>query len=432
VPIARQRLRRRVLGAPAVALHRLAIGALSGVFSRRRRGGGGSDKVTVLLQHAYGMGGTIRTTLNLVEYLAQHHDVEVVSLFRTRQRPFMRFPEGVTVKELDDRRAGPRGLLRRVLSALPSVLVHPEDYAYASASLWTDVQLVRWLRGLRGVLITTRPAFNLIAARLAPAGVVTIGQEHMNFHAHRPRLAADVARNYGRLDALTVLTLDDLEDYRGALDGAPTRIERIPNALAELDGGISPLEGSVVAAAGRLNGQKGFDLLIPAFAPVARAHPDWKLRIYGSGSMQAELERLIAEHDLGDSVFLMGRSKQLGQELAKASLFALSSRFEGFGMVIVEAMSKGLPVVSFDCPRGPGEIIDHGVDGLLVPNGDVAALSDALLELVGDAGRRRSFGAAALEKSRSYDAGAIGARWDALLGRLVADLPMPDGDGPGR
>jgi glycosyltransferase involved in cell wall biosynthesis len=88
-------------------------------------------------------------------------------------------------------------------------------------------------------------------------------------------------------------------------------------------------------------------------------------------------------------------------------------------MVLVEAMSKGLPVVSFDCPRGPSEIVSHGVDGLLVPNGDVDALSRALAEMIGDAGKRERFAAAALEKAEQYDLSAIGERWDALLADLA-------------
>jgi glycosyltransferase involved in cell wall biosynthesis len=122
----------------------------------------------------------------------------------------------------------------------------------------------------------------------------------------------------------------------------------------------------------------------------------------------------------------MGPTRRLGEAFGEASLYVLSSRFEGFGMVIVEAMSKGLPVVSFDCPRGPAEIITHDRDGLLVPAEDGDALAGALLELIEDEERRRRLGRAALETARAYALDEIGGRWSALL----ADLGLaPTADG---
>ncbi len=392
-------------------------------------------KIHIVILHGYGMGGTIRTVINLAGYLAEHYEVELISVFRGRRVPAFAIPRGVEVTVLDDRVSDrPSRLARwlhRVLSARPSVLMHRDDYGHRACSLWTDLMLARKIRSLRsGVLITTRPALNLIAARAAPPGLTTIGQEHQNFHAHRPGLAAAIGHEYAKLDALAVLTHDDLRDYGEMLASAPTRVVRITNALPpDLGGDQAALDTKLVVAGGRLTFQKGFDRMIPAFAPVARRHPEWKLRIYGGGKKRRQLQRLILEHDLYNNVFLMGPTDRLGEELSKGALFALTSRYEGFGMVLIEAMSKGLGVVSFDCPRGPSEIISPGRDGILVPEGDVAGFSDALLELIADEDKRRRFGRAALEKAKAYDISVIGREWDRLFEELLArKSPAQAGD----
>jgi glycosyltransferase involved in cell wall biosynthesis len=383
-------------------------------------GDGSAGGVHILLSHAYGMGGTIRTTLGLAEQLAPSRPVEILSVYRGREAPFFAFPEGVTVTALDDRRPGQaRGLLRRVLSRLPSVLVHPDDHLFAYCSAYTDLQLARRLRALKGgVLITTRPGFNLLAARARPRALVTVGQEHMNFGSHLPGISQAIRRHYRELDALAVLTAGDERDYAALLQGGRTRLVRIPNALPPLDGGLADPAAKVVVAAGRLTSQKGFDLLIEAFAPVAQVHPDWQLRIYGRGPDRDALRAQIQAAGLYERAFLMGPTERLGAALAKGSVFALSSRFEGFGIVLVEAMSKGLAVVSFDCPRGPAEIVEHDRDGLLVPAEDVGALTRALLEVIEDPDRRARLGAAGRAKARVYDPQTIGARWLALIDGL--------------
>jgi glycosyltransferase involved in cell wall biosynthesis len=405
--------RRRALGPLAVAAHHAALWLASRVPRRGAAPGDGS--VRFLLAHAWGMGGTIRTTLTNAAYLAERGDVEVVSVYRTREHPFFAFAPCLRVRALHDRRR--EGLLAR----LPSLLIHPEDYAYPWCSLATDLALLRWLRSLRAdVLVTTRPAFNLLAARLAPPDVATVGQEHLHSAAHRPRLAADIRRHYRRLDALTVLTTHDERDYRALLADAPTRVARIPNPLSPGEPAPADLTATTVVAAGRLNRQKGFDLLIAAFAIVAPSAPGWRLRIYGSGPERDRLQSQIDAAGLGDRVALMGRSSELGAALAEASIFALSSRFEGFGMVLAEAMSHGLPVISFDCPHGPHDILRGGRDGILVPPEDVDALAAALLELIADLDRRRALADAARRRSRDFDVATIGPDFQGLLATLRA------------
>jgi glycosyltransferase involved in cell wall biosynthesis len=396
-----------------------------GAASEAQPATGERTKVFILLYHAFGMGGTIRTVLNLAGGLAQDHDVEIVSVVRRKDEPFFGVPEGVRLTSLDDRREqqlAKRSWRRRLLDRWPSVLIHDEDWVFHDASLRQDVVIARKLRSLPpgSVVVATRPALNMLIARLAPQGVMTVGQEHMNFHAHRAGLAKGMRRDYRRLDALTVLTDADRRDYEQVLEGAPTRVVRIPNALPALGGPDPALDAPVVIAAGRLTTQKGFDLLIDAFAAVVREHPEWTLRIFGSGMNREELRQQIVDRELYNNVFLMGRTQQLGDELSQASIFAMSSRYEGFGMVIIEAMSKGLPVVSFDCPRGPGEIIHDGKDGLLVPEQDVDGFASALLTLIRDEDLRRRLGAAGRETARRYDVERIAGDWRALL-----DAPEP-------
>jgi glycosyltransferase involved in cell wall biosynthesis len=415
-------VRKRML---AAVLRRLAPLILWPRAAPPPPGSGERPRVRFLIKTAYGMGGTIRTVLNIAGYLARDHEVEIVSVFRKRDEPFFPFPAGVAVRTLDDRRRsalgkGFRGLLERRLRALPSVLVEPHDVSYGETSLWTDLHLARELRSDRGgVLVGTRPAYNLLAARAARPGLVAVGQEHMNFSAHRPGLRSAIEDQYGALDVLVTLTEEDERDYGRVLADGRVRVVQIPNALPPMMGEVSRLTAPVVLAAGRLTRQKGFDLLIDAFALVAPERPDWSVRIYGAGPKQRKLAKQVQQRGLSDEVLLMGSSRHLGVEMSRASVFALSSRFEGFGMVIIEAMSKGLPVVSFDCPRGPAEIITHGHDGLLVPDGDVEAFAAALLRLTDDPELRARMAAAARVTAARYDIDAIGRQWDVLLGELA-------------
>jgi glycosyltransferase involved in cell wall biosynthesis len=379
--------------------------------------------VRVLLQNAHGTGGTIRTVLNLCGHLARDHDIEIVSALRRSRRPFFAIPLGVTVTYADDRFAA-KGPAARLLARLPSVLTPVDEASFRQMSLWTDVCLVRALYASPAdVVIGTRPSLVLLAAELAPRGTVVIGQDHMSLGSYRPALRRQVVRRYRRLTALAVLTEAARADYERALAGSGVRVVRIPNAAPPLPGRPSRREDRVVLAAGRLVANKGFDTLIRAFAPIAADHPGWTLRIFGRGARRDALRALIAELGLDGRAELRPVTRDLHAEMARASIYALSSRREGMPMVIIEAMGMGLAVVSFDCPHGPAELITHGRDGLLVPPGDTAALTAALRELITDRALRDRLGDEAAVSARAHDLEHIGPRWS----RLISDLCPPGG-----
>jgi glycosyltransferase involved in cell wall biosynthesis len=315
--------------------------------------------------------------------------------------------------------------LQRALASQPTRLMSKRDFRHPNFNLLTDANLLRYLASVHdGVLIGTRPSINLAVAHLAAPSVVRVGQDHMNLATYTDALRAQIRAVYPRLDLVSTLTEGDARAYRRALRGR-TRVECMPNGVPDTGGHRAALDAKVVVAAGRVTPQKGFDRLLPAWAEVVRDHPDWELRIFGDGPSTNKLRKQIAQLGIGDSARLMGFTPRLHEELARASLYVMSSRREGFPMVLLEAMAIGLPVVSFNCPTGPRDVIREGVDGHVVRNGDVHALAEAMKGLMADAGRRRAFGAAAIEGARRFELSTIVARWEDLLAE-VADSKRPD------
>ncbi len=375
--------------------------------------------IRLLIANAFAAGGTVRTTFMTAGQLARDHEVEVVSAYRFAAKPRFDLDPRVRLRVLTDLRPASIKRVQRPAVARASRLIHPGDIRYHRFNLLTDAALLWFLRSLRdGVLIGTRPGLNLAIARHARRQVIRIGQDHLNLE-YPPVLLRALAESYPRLDAVTALTEGTAAGYRELL-GPGARVECIPNAAPANPGRRADPESRIVAAAGSLSRRKGFDRLLEAWARLAPSHPDWRLRIFGDGPDRAALEQLIDQLGIRGSARLCGYSPRLLESLESASVFAMTSRKEGFPMVILEAMSLGIPVVAYDCPTGPSDMITDGRDGFVVPNGRTRLLAESLAGLMGDADRRRRFGDAALEKAAAYGMDAIGARWNALFEELSA------------
>ncbi|MFH8796138.1 glycosyltransferase [Streptomyces sp. NPDC017941] len=385
-------------------------------------------RIAFLINNAYGIGGTIRATVNLSRALADRHDVEVVSVHQVNDEPDLAFDERVRLTPLIDmRRDSPTYEGDHPLAGRPCTMFPDTGAAVNSARLphsaLQDERIGAWLRTTDAdVVIATRPDLNGYLARDGQSRYLRIGQEHLSLDAHNPTLRGHQNKAIAGLDAFVTVSEADAAQYRRALPDVPARILCIPNSVPEPAVEPSDQLTDVIVAAGRLIGIKRYDRLINAFAKVADHHPTWTLRLYGRGPERANLRRQIDELGLYDRISLMGPVSPIETEWAKGSLAAVSSDMESFGMTIVEAMHCGVPVISTDCPHGPAEIIDES-NGVLVPlDTDVDGYAAALDRLMADASLRARLGAGALKRAGVYAPDAIARRYETLF-RELSDQP---------
>ncbi len=175
---------------------------------------------------------------------------------------------------------------------------------------------------------------------------------------------------------------------------------------------------------GRFVPEKGFDLLLQAFAQLKNRYPEWTLTILGDGILRPELESLRNQLGLSDRVYFPGMVKNNYDFLQQAEIFIMSSRFEGFPNALCEAMASGLPVISTDCPSGPREIIRDSIDGILVPNEDVSALATAIARLMSDEEERKSLATRALEVTERFSVEKIMGMWEEVLAEVITSRYM--------
>ena len=211
-----------------------------------------------------------------------------------------------------------------------------------------------------------------------------------------------------------VLTNEDYRAYRKFVSSAS--IVTIYNFTTIDVKQVSNLNSEVVLAVGRLEKQKGFDRLIYVWKKVCDLHPSWTLNIVGNGSLKVRLEKMVKDLNLQSSVNILPATTNIEDYYTKASLYVMSSRYEGFGLVLIEAKMFGLPCVSFDCKYGPSEIIRSGIDGFIVKDGDINGLADCLNKLMENRTLLKSYGANALQDAHNrFSIDSVMKKWVLIL-----------------
>jgi glycosyltransferase involved in cell wall biosynthesis len=379
-------------------------------------------RIFVLLLNAHNRTGVARATINLVNALADDATVVLTSVYQHEGEPLFALSDKVELRYLIP--MGPIQAKKRrfggPLAATPSIMGQ-----FNRATGLTDQAISDFFEQLEpgDTVITARPELHLASTHLSDrTDIVRIGWDHYNFitRFQMPDVKNKnpmLDRSMPLLDACVVLTDADLVDYQDRYPG--TKFVVIRNLLAHaVDSELAAHDQPVVLAAGRLDEVKGFDRLLAAWGRVQDAFPEWRCEIYGAGADLELLQRIIDGGGLRAS--LPGYTTQMTEVMRSSAIYAMTSRSEGFPMVLIEALSVGLPPVAFDCPRGPSEVIVDQRNGLLIEDGDIAAYAEALGSLMADSQLRRQMGEAGLEDAQRYRPERIAGDWLELIDDLAA------------
>lgn len=376
-------------------------------------------KIVYCTHSVYCPGGMERVLLNKVRWIRENTpwQVIIVTTDQEGRKPFYDFPEGVRIVDLGINYS--RG---NSLSPFGKIT----DYFHRR-------KLHR--RRLTDFLMQERPDLTITLYPSEASFVPDIkdgSKKILEFHysknfrlqynrkgllglADKWRTKAD-EKLVRRFDRFVVLTNQDARDW-----GDIPNMSVIPNAAIPLSSEHSDCLSRRVIAVGRLDYQKGFDRLIKAWRLVMdKGLTDWHLDIFGQGEWKDYLNNIIHENNLGNCVTVNAPVSDIAAQYTSSSLLAMSSNYEGFPMVMIEAMSCGLPVVTFDYKCGPRDIITPEVNGLIVPNGDIQAFADALARVMTDTEMRSRMGREALRVTERYSLDSVMKSWNNLFEKLHA------------
>jgi len=343
---------------------------------------------------------SIKASLLADEY---GYNVHIAVLNRAGENPFYHFSEKINVHSVPVS-GNPLKYLKMYIDGMRELV----------ASVKPDIISVcdDGLKGFFLPLILRKPCRMIYERHVSQ--LVLLGQNpsviNRVYFSIQQKLMRGLARKFDRLILLT-------EDNR--IEWDLPNIEVISNPLSFFPSEVSSLENPRVIAVGRQAYQKGFDRLLQAWKIVSVAHPDWKLTIFGKSNPTLKLPELADTLGISETVQFSEAVPKIEEEMLASSIFAFSSRFEGFGMVLTEAMACGLPCVSFDCPCGPSEIIQNGSNGYLVPNGDVTTFAERLMELIENVDLRKKMATNARRSVDRYSPETILKKWDTLFKSLV-------------
>ncbi len=370
--------------------------------------------ITILLLHLQ-HGGIEKQTISLANELCKKYKVNIIATYSMLAEPAYPVDPAISIKYLMDDKPN-RDEFKAAVRAKNIAGIFKEGIKSVKILRKKKSLMIEEIRELDcDYCLSTRIEFAEMLSKYAPSTCVKITQEHL--HDDSPEYIERIKKSFFGLDYLLVLCDGSEENHSKWLPNKDTKIVKIPNILEHVPEESASLSGKNIVSVGRLHPVKDFVTLIRVFAKVKVEHPDAALTIVGGGDEMDNLKNAAKEEGVADSVTITGMvsKSEVEKYMLLSDLYCMTSLTECFPMVLLEASSVGLPLVSFDVPVGPRAIIENGVNGYLINDRDIDAMAERVSSLLSDREKLKEFGTNAKKMSYKYLPDSIMPLWYDLF-----------------
>lgn len=382
--------------------------------------GGRMKKVAILSLHL-GFGGIEKSVVALANILCEKYEVEIACTYKLYEEPAFKIDERVKVTYLVDKYIPNKKQFKESLSNKKFISALLEGVKSCKILYLRRKTMIDFIKKSDAdYIISTKDIFNRWLSDYGKNNVVKIGWEHNHYHKNK-RYAINIIRSSWNLDYLVLVSKDLTKFYKREMQKSNCKCIYIPNVLDDIPKRLAPLEGKRLISVGRLSPEKGPQDLVRIFNLLSKKHPDWHLDIVGDGTEKKSLEDYIKKHKLEDNITLHGfqRKEYIDKLLHKSSLYLMTSFTESFGIVLLEAMSHGIPCIAFSSAEGAREIITSGKNGYLIKNRNTAAMIKKIEDLMKKDDVRKEIGKEARKSMKPYTKEVVAEKWLKLLEKKV-------------
>lgn len=373
-------------------------------------------KVSILSLHL-GYGGIEKSVSALANLLVEKYDVEIACTYKLCNNPVFDIDDRVTIKYLVPDYKPNRNELRETLKKKKLISFCREVIKSVKILQLRKKTMIDYIKNCNSdIIISTRDIFNEWLGEYAPSNILKIGWEHNHYHGDY-KYARNIVRSARRLDYLVLVSESLRKYYKKQLTNYKCKCIYIPNIVDNIPEKTASLSQKRLVSVGRLSKEKGYLDLLRIYNKLYKDYPDWKLDIIGDGDEKQSLEEYIKLHHLEDTVTLHGYQKKdyIDKILHNSSIYVMTSYTESFGIVLIEAMSHGLPCIVFDSAEGAKELINSGMNGYLIKNRNFIAMTKKISDLIEKKDERKKIGLAGRKSIKKYTGQVVKEQWFNLL-----------------